>query len=299
MKNIIFFGYGSEYLLSPLIKHLGEFNVVEINNYEKKHNLENLKKNNYDAIVFSSHLNLDKFLYNVYYENIENFISPIDILNQLKIKKKYYLIHDLTDFYLNEEINLLDKIDKIFSPIDYDDPLFGVKVENIGWIKSFKSSHGSEIINKKIFFLSDIGYYEKNFENFINDFKEIIKDIDYYKLPSMKTRPSKIVNYFSENKINEISDKESSYNYLKNNQIYTNGISSIIFETLLHKNFVKVIKSTTNSFYEYNNLLKNPFTKFNLIRKLNFSDDLIEILPNEVELNIEFDFSKFKNFLRI
>ena len=137
---------------------------------------------------------------------------------------------------MNEEINYFDKIDKIFSPIEYQDPLFDEKIESIGWIKSLIKPSFSEINNKSIFFISDVGFYEKkNFECFKKDFEEIIEKIDFFKLPSMMTKPLNISNYLNEKGIKEINDRENVFKFLKNNEVFTNGISSIIFETLLQK----------------------------------------------------------------
>ena len=195
MKNLIFFGYGSEYLLGPVAKSLETYNITEINNFDLKHKIIELKKKTYDAVIFSCHLNLDKFLYNQYYKRINNFINPNELLEELDIKKKYYLIHDLSEFYLNEEINYLKNIDKILSPIKYDDPLFKDKIYEIGWIKNYKNIHEKNIIGKNILFLSDVGFYEKNFNYFIEDFDRKLDGIDFFKLPIMSEKPEKIINF--------------------------------------------------------------------------------------------------------
>ncbi len=204
MKNIIFFGYGSENLLKPVKKLFLNDNLIEINNFNSDYNLNSLKDKTYDVIVFSSHLNLNSFLYTYHYEKIKNFIDPLDLLKELKIKKKFYLIHDLSEFYLNDEIYHLDLMDLILSPIDYDDPLFMKKIFNIGWIKNFDISPAASITGKRIFFMSDIGFYEKNFEIFIKDFASLVGKFDFFKLPRMNNLSIKIKNFFIDNGVREI-----------------------------------------------------------------------------------------------
>ena len=63
MKNIIFFGYGSEYLLGPIVTSNNTHNIIEINNFRLTYKIEDLKKNVYETVIFSCHLNLDKFLF--------------------------------------------------------------------------------------------------------------------------------------------------------------------------------------------------------------------------------------------
>tara|TARA_A100001011_G_C14262311_1_gene823021 strand:+ start:942 stop:1835 length:894 start_codon:yes stop_codon:yes gene_type:complete len=295
MKNIIFFGYGSENLLEPVKKLFLNENLIEINNFNSNYNLNSLKDKTYDVIVFSSHLNLNSFLYAYHYEKIKNFIDPLDLLKELKIKKKIYLIHDLSEFYLNDEIYHLDLMDLILSPIDYDDPLFMKKIFNVGWIKNFDISLATSITGKRIFFMSDIGFYEKNFEIFIKDFASFVGKFDYFKLPKMNNLPIKIKNFFIDNGVREINSNENVNNYLEQNDIYTNGLSSIIFETLLKKNKINVIKSATNEFINWDNVLKNPLSKLKLVKNISINKNIIQISPNDIDVDLSFKKEKFKS----
>tara|TARA_B110000483_G_C18183098_1_gene537814 strand:+ start:1681 stop:2574 length:894 start_codon:yes stop_codon:yes gene_type:complete len=297
MKNIIFFGYGSEYLLGPIASGIKTHNIIQIDNYKFKYNIDDLKKDVYETIIFSCHLNLDKFLYNYHYKNIDNFISPNEILEQLKINKKYYLIHDLSEFYLNDEINYLQKIDKILSPIQYNDPLFKNKILDIGWIKNCEVHDEKNIKNKNILFLSDVGYYEKNFQFFVKDFEEKLKSIELYKLPVMSEKPEKIINFLRGKNINEINETENSYKFLSKNNIYTNGFSSIIFETLTQNNTVHVIKSRTNELLDWSKILMNPFKDVNFTTTVKEDQDYIIISPLTNNLNLEFNYDKFIKIL--
>lgn len=297
MKNIIFFGYGSEYLLGPIASNIKTHNIIEINNFKLNYKIEDLKKNVYETIIFSCHLNLDKFLYNYHYKNIDNFISPNEILEQLKINKKYYLIHDLSEFYLNDEINYLQKIDKILSPIHYNDPLFSNKIINIGWIKNYETQDEKNIKSRNILFLSDVGYYEKNFQYFVEDFDQKLKNIEFYKLPVMSEKPKKIINFLKEKNINQINDTENSYRFLSDNKIYTNGFSSIIFEALTQNNSVNIIKTRTNELFNWSKVLINPFRDVSF--KFTVEEDLsyVTVSPLSNNLNLKFNYDKFINIL--
>ena len=297
MKNIIFFGYGSENLLGPIASNIKTHNIIEVNNFKLNYKIEDLKKNIYETIIFSCHLNLDKFLYKYYYKDIDNFISPNEILKQLKINKKYYLIHDLSEFYLNDEINYLQKIDKILSPIHYNDPLFSNKIINIGWIKEYEAQDKKNIKNKNILFLSDVGYYEKNFQYFVEDFDHKLKNIELYKLPVMSERPIKIINFLKGKNINQINDTENSYKFLSNNKIYTNGFSSIIFETLTQNNTVNVIKSRTNQFFNWSKILVNPFKDVNFKFAVKEDFNYVTVSPLSNNLSLKFNYDKFINIL--
>jgi hypothetical protein len=297
MKNIIFFGYGSEYLLGSIASNIKTHNIIEVNNFKLNYKIEDLKKNIYETIIFSCHLNLDKFLYKYHYKNIDNFISPNELLEQLIINKKYYLIHDLSEFYLNDEINYLQKIDKILSPIQYNDPIFKNKILDIGWIKNYEAQDEKNIKNKNILFLSDVGYYEKNFRLFVEDFEEKLKNIELYKLPVMSEKPEKIINFLREKKINEIKETENSYKFLSKNKIYTNGFSSIIFETLTQNNTVNVIKSRTNELLDWSKILMNPFKDVNFTTTVKEDQNYVIISPVTNNLNLEFNYDKFIKIL--
>ena len=294
MKQILLYGYGSENLNNYLITILNKFpknKLIIINNYNNSK--VSIKNKKFDMVIFSAHLHVDKKIHSKLYFHCKNFMDPIKILKNLKIKKKYYLVHDLTEFYHNNEISKLIHIDKILSPIKYCDPLFNNKIIDIGWAKAIDNSNYN-LKNKKIFFVSDAGYYNKHIDHFKSDFQKFFHYFDYFKMPIYKK--NKICTFLKSIGKIEINQNYNSYHLIKGNEIYTNGVSSLIFETLCWKKKIKIFITRTNANYNFKNLEFTPFTSKKLIKKITIKRNIVEIHPNKF-INLKFKKKKFLNLI--
>ena len=84
---------------------------------------------------------------------------------------------------------------------------------------------------------------------------------------------------------------------MSNNKIYTNGFSSIIFETLTQNNTVNVIKSRTNQFFNWSKILVNPFKDVNFKFAVKEDFNYVTVSPLSNNLSLKFNYDKFINIL--
>lgn len=141
----LFFGYGSEYVLSSAAGYLagkGE-DVMEIDMLSCPDYKECIRKISGREIVFitSAHVWADSYIFEkFYYKN--NVVSALEVMDYLKPVKSYFYPHELGCFFHQSEKAWMDLFDGILLPFRNNDyyelSAQGLPVYEIGWIKKKK-----------------------------------------------------------------------------------------------------------------------------------------------------------------
>lgn len=242
MQRVIylFYGFGSEYVLSSLYCDFTEkgYACIEIDALKIKNSKTLINELIGKKIVFitSAHILMDKYSFTDLYPNNNQFYGVLEIIQLLKPIKSIYIPHDLTQPLIRHEAAYLNQFDLFLSPCEPFTSIYSqyCKTEEVGWIKYkknkrvIKKSH----CHKTIWLLSDyVLHLQMGKEESYKRLKVVLDQGVCIKFPQwMGSR--EFEKYFSQQGVTVYPTSATTIDLIRNHTvIITNGLSSINAES--------------------------------------------------------------------
>ena len=266
----LFYGYGCEYSLAPLARHMKDksYDVLELDLLYISNIYDILCTIKGRKIVFitSWHLFFDKNNFVFFNKGVSSadVLSPLEIMDYVKPIKSIYYPHDLTNFLHEQEWSWLDLFDAVMVPYKNNDYYLMkryTQVYDVGWIKKTDSIKMIERKNDKlhiVHFPSNLAYLMSfSPAQYYEQWKPLFDTGAEVKFP-LWSGFDKYIKILEDNNVRIIDSGKTVFDMINECDIITTtGGSSVLYEAGLSGRPVISVLDGAMAPEQYNEILPN------------------------------------------
>lgn len=137
MKNILFVGFRSEFVLSELaikLSESGDFSIF-VERFERSIDLDFYRNLDNLILITSQHISIDSSSYKKFYPHAQYYIAPIELIIEIKPDKSIFVPHDWATPIEEKDLFFLHYFDFILFDGDLKYPVDNSKIVDCGNVK--------------------------------------------------------------------------------------------------------------------------------------------------------------------